>query len=127
MAQATEKPKQKPAGKIAIVQIRGNINLRQEVNDTLHMLGLQNQHNCVIRDATPSIMGMVKKVQHVITWGEVDAETEQALRKKVKEGAIPLHPPRGGFERKGIKMPFAKGGALGYRGKEINALLKRMI
>jgi len=38
-----------------------------------------------------------------------------------------LHPPIGGFERQGIKKTFAEGGALGYRGKEINKLLQRMI
>jgi large subunit ribosomal protein L30 len=38
-----------------------------------------------------------------------------------------LHPPQGGFERRGIKESFAAGGALGYRGKAINALLKKMI
>ncbi|MEM0437812.1 MAG: 50S ribosomal protein L30 [Candidatus Micrarchaeia archaeon] len=35
-----------------------------------------------------------------------------------------LNPPKGGY--KVIKRPFPKG-ALGYRGKEINALLRRMI
>ncbi|GEM_PF-59177 len=38
-----------------------------------------------------------------------------------------LHPPRGGYERGGIKKPFTLGGALGYRGKYINDLLMRMI
>ncbi|PKK85965.1 MAG: 50S ribosomal protein L30 [Thermoplasmata archaeon HGW-Thermoplasmata-1] len=36
-----------------------------------------------------------------------------------------LHPPRRGFE--GIKRSFVNGGALGYRGKEINALIRRML
>nr|WP_226988645.1 50S ribosomal protein L30 [Methanopyrus kandleri] len=38
-----------------------------------------------------------------------------------------LHPPRGGYERGGIKKPYTLGGALGYRGKAINDLLERMI
>lgn len=38
-----------------------------------------------------------------------------------------LSPPVGGHERKGIKKPYSLGGALGYRGKEINELLGRMI
>ena len=38
-----------------------------------------------------------------------------------------LHPPIGGFERLGIKKSYAEGGALGYRGKEINKLLHKMI
>ena len=38
-----------------------------------------------------------------------------------------LLPPRGGFERKGIKTPFSMGGSLGYRGQHINMLIKRML
>ncbi|MBD3263274.1 50S ribosomal protein L30 [Candidatus Woesearchaeota archaeon] len=38
-----------------------------------------------------------------------------------------LTPPKGGFERKGIKKSYAVGGALGYRGKDINKLVARMI
>lgn len=36
-----------------------------------------------------------------------------------------LHPPRGGYE--GTKRGYAVGGSLGYRGKDINALLLRML
>ncbi|RLF30819.1 MAG: 50S ribosomal protein L30, partial [Thermoplasmata archaeon] len=36
-----------------------------------------------------------------------------------------LNPPRKGYE--GVKRSFMEGGALGYRGKEINKLIKRMI
>jgi len=38
-----------------------------------------------------------------------------------------LKPPVRGFERQGIKKPFALGGALGYRKDKINDLIKRMI
>ena len=38
-----------------------------------------------------------------------------------------LTPPVKGFERKGIKIPFSQGGALGYRKEKINELIKRMI
>ncbi len=38
-----------------------------------------------------------------------------------------LNPPRQGFERKGIKVPFAQGGVLGYRMTKINDILSRMI
>ena len=37
-----------------------------------------------------------------------------------------LHPPRKGFGRKGKKHHFTVGGALGYRGDEINDLIRRM-
>ncbi|MGD2247974.1 MAG: 50S ribosomal protein L30 [Candidatus Methanofastidiosia archaeon] len=36
-----------------------------------------------------------------------------------------LHPPRKGY--KNIKLAYTQGGSLGYRGKDINALVRRMI
>ena len=38
-----------------------------------------------------------------------------------------LKPPSKGYERKGVKTAYKEGGALGYRGEEINQLLIRMI
>lgn len=38
---------------------------------------------------------------------------------------IRLHPPRGGYEN--VKKPYRMGGSLGYRGKDIEALLEQMI
>lgn len=61
-----------------------------------------------------------------------------ALAKAVFEGKIMLHkldfikpvfrlhPPRGGF-KKSTKRPYNDGGELGYRGKAINNLIKRML
>ena len=38
-----------------------------------------------------------------------------------------LKPPTGGFERKGIKLPYSMGGTVGYRREKINDLIKKMI
>ena len=38
-----------------------------------------------------------------------------------------LHPPAGGFERKGIKQPFTKGGVLGNRKESMKDLLIKML
>jgi large subunit ribosomal protein L30 len=57
------------------------------------------------------------------------AVIESGFKYKDLKGAKPvfrLSPPiKGGYE--GIKRHFTVGGALGYRGKEINNLLRRMI
>jgi large subunit ribosomal protein L30 len=55
-----------------------------------------------------------------------------SFKKEIKDipGMKPffkLNPPKKGFERKGIKVPFAQGGVLGYRKDKINNLLMRMI
>jgi large subunit ribosomal protein L30 len=38
-----------------------------------------------------------------------------------------LKPPTKGLESKGMKRPYSLGGSYGYRGKDINELLMRMI
>ena len=63
--------------------------------------------------------------------------TFEELAKNIIEGKIVLkntgikpvfrlHPPRKGHRRKGTKKPFNLGGALGYRGEEINKLITSM-
>ncbi|MHA1213878.1 MAG: 50S ribosomal protein L30 [Candidatus Hodarchaeales archaeon] len=37
-----------------------------------------------------------------------------------------LHPPRKGHALRGVKQPYTLGGALGYRGKDINNLISKM-
>ncbi|MEE9525238.1 MAG: uL30 family ribosomal protein [Candidatus Woesearchaeota archaeon] len=128
--QEIQKEEKKQYKKIAIVRIRGSVKLKKEVKDTLNMLKLYKQNSCVIVNASPSMLGMIKKVQSYITWGEVDEETASLLKEKRQEKDkkyFRLHPPRKGFERKGIKIPFKQGGALGPRGTKINDLIKRMI
>ena len=131
--------KKKEYGKIAVVRIRGSVKLKKEIKDTLNMLRLYRQNYCVILPATTSTLGMVKKVASYVTWGEIDDETLVLLKekrevktkdkkgKKTTKKFFRLQPPKKGFGRKGIKLPFKVGGALGYRGDKINDLLKRMI
>jgi len=54
--------------------------------------------------------------------GEIKFKDVDGLKQFFK-----LHPPIGGFEREGIKKPYSMHGALGYRGAEINKLLRKMI
>lgn len=133
-----EKPKAQAKGKIAAIRIKGPIKTGSEKNDTFKMLKLYRKNYCVVLDKTPSIVGMVKKVGDNVTWGEIDDSTLKELtakrgektKKDGKEALKPffrLSPPKGGFERKGIKVPFSLGGALGYRGEKINDLIRRML
>lgn len=113
--------------KLAIIRIRGQVNLTKKTKDTLEMLKLKAKNNCVIREKNPSLLGMLKKVQHLITWGEITSEIEEKLKQKEKKGIIRLHPPRKGYGRKGVKMPFTKKGAYGDRKEKINELIERML
>lgn len=121
--------------KIAIILIRGLVNIRSDIKDTLKMLGLQRKFACTVRPKNPEVLGMVKKVKDYVTWGDIDEETYNALiekrGQKDSDGNTKkffrLEPPKGGFEKNGTKRSFSEKGALGNRGEKVNELIKRMI
>lgn len=139
----------------AVIRIRGLANLKKDIEDTLAMLRLNRKMHCVLLKDSDSIKGMLQKVRNWVTWGEIDDETlkkliikrgrktgekklteqeaEEAFKKLKENQKMPeevkpvfrLTPPSKGF-KESIKQHYPKG-ELGYRGKEINELLKRMI
>ncbi|MFA4646106.1 50S ribosomal protein L30 [Pyrococcus kukulkanii] len=68
--------------KLAVIRIRGRVNVKRPVRDTLAMLRLHRVNHCVIVDDTPSYLGMLQKAKDYITWGEINAETLAKLIKK---------------------------------------------
>lgn len=52
--------------KIKITQVRSTIKRPQDQKDTIIALGLGKLHKTVIHNATPQILGMVKKVGHLL-------------------------------------------------------------
>jgi len=142
--------------RIAIIRIHGKKGLRKEVKDTFNMLRLYKKHNCVITSNSKSFVGMIRKIDGYVTWGETNSDTLKLLlekrgklarkqrldhkyiREKLKMSVeefsndvinfkkelkdlpglklfFKLNPPKGGFERGGIKKQFAVGGVNGYR------------
>jgi len=57
--------------KVKIKQIRGKINQPARHKKTLIALGVRKMHNVVEHEATPQIMGMIAKVQHLLSVEEV--------------------------------------------------------
>ena len=141
-------------GKIVIVRVRGTIDAKNDIDRTLNQLRLYKKNYCVVIPSNDSYAGMVNKVNDYVTWGNLDEETYNLLvdkkgeeykgRVSDKKGKIKyndfltvkskkikkyfrLNSPRKGYGRKGVKIPFNKGGALGYRGEKINDLIKRMV
>ena len=139
--------------KIAIILVRGLVGVRQDVKDTLSMLGLTRKNHCVVIPNNPINVGMIKKAKDYITWGPISEEVFKELvakrgeewkgrvedsKKKYTYKSLEvdgkkykryfrLNPPRKGFGRKGIKLAFTVGGALGNRNEKINDLIKRML
>jgi large subunit ribosomal protein L30 len=53
--------------KIKITQIRSGIGQTLRQKRTLEALGLRKMHQTVEKTATPQVLGMVAKVQHLVT------------------------------------------------------------
>lgn len=115
--------------KIAVVRIKGQIGLKQDIISTFKMLNLPQKFACVVLENNPINVGMINKVKDFVTFGDVNEETITLLKKREEKDKkyFRLHPPRGGFEKKGVKKAFKEGGALGNRGDKMNDLIKRMI
>jgi large subunit ribosomal protein L30 len=56
-----------------VVQVRGVVNARKEIKDTLKMLRLHHVNHCVILPETPAYMGMIRKVKDYVAYGQADA------------------------------------------------------
>lgn len=135
---------------LAVVRVRGTVHAKQQVRDTLHMLNLPAINNCTLIPQTDSYRGMLQKVKDYVTWGEIsepileqllaaktdleDDDLQQAVKQlmngdiklgDVASSTLRLHPPVKGYE--GLKRSYPLGGALGYRGSDINQLLERML
>ena len=129
---------------VAIVRIRGRVNVRGSIAETLERLNLKRVNNCTLVRVNDSYYGMIKKCNDYVSYGEIDAAILAKMLKKngisadakalVDDGdlaaikdAMPfrLHPPRHGF--RSTKLGFRQGGNLGYMGDAINGLINRMI
>ena len=140
--------------KLAVIRVRGITGVRYDIDETLEKLRLYKKNCCIVVPKTASYLGMIGKVKDYVTWGDIDEKTYNALIEKRREefkgrisdkkGKISynkfvdvngkkikkffrLNSPRKGYGRKGIKVSFGKGGALGYRGDKINDIIQRMI
>ena len=57
--------------KIKVIQIRSSIKRIKSQKRTLEALGLRGVGKEIVHDATPSILGMIKKVEHLVSVVEV--------------------------------------------------------
>ena len=58
-------------GKVKITQVRSVIGRNKRQKATIAALGLRKMHQTVEHEATPQILGMIAKVQHLVVSEEV--------------------------------------------------------
>lgn len=115
---------------IAAIRVRGRPNMEKKNKDTLNMLNLERNNHCCVFKEIKSVKGMLKKVSDFITWGEIDEKLlEELCERANKEKDLPvvfrIEPPSKGWRNK--KEHYKNGGSLGYRGEDINELIRRMM
>lgn len=130
---------------VAVVRVRGRVNVRSDIAETMSRLSLKRVNNCTLIRVSDSYKGMLNKVSNHVAYGEISEDTLNKLLSKnelsfkaselidgkqdlaaLKEHMpFRLHPPRHGY--KSIKLNYKQGGTLGYMGGEINNLISRMV
>ncbi len=114
--------------KVAVIRVRGLRGVRHDIEKTLSYLNLHRKNFCVVFEENSSNYGMLQKARNFITWGEINDDTYKKLvDAKGRQKFYRLNSPRKGYGRKGTKIAFNKGGALGRRGEKINDLIERML
>jgi len=139
---------------LVVLKVRSAIDANPKISGILQRLKLRRKLTLAVFPNTPEILNQIKEVKDYTTSGEIDSEFLGRIieargkeykgrltdsKKKLKyeghikyknklyKGHFHLHPPRGGFERKGIKKSFTQGGVLGARGEKIKELIERML
>lgn len=64
------------------VRIRGGIDVNKKVEDTLTLLRMEKNNYATLLRASPSYMGMLRKVKDLVTWGEPTTEMITYLLKE---------------------------------------------
>lgn len=106
---------------IAVIRLRGTIRVSAPAEDTLRMLGLKHANALALFEKSSSVMGMIKKVEDYVAWGELSAELQKQLGDKK---IVRLKPPRKGL--RSVRQRYPRGD-VGYRGDKINDLIMRMM
>ncbi|MEM4316306.1 MAG: uL30 family ribosomal protein, partial [Nitrososphaerota archaeon] len=63
------------AGLLLAVRIKGHVGMDEAVRETLRFLRLRRVHTAVLLPDTPSVKGMLRKVERYVTWGKPSRRT----------------------------------------------------
>ena len=62
-----------------IVRVRSDVKVEHTIKETMHYLNLTKVNHATIVPQRPQYAGMLQKAKDYITWGEVSAETIEAI------------------------------------------------
>lgn len=65
--------------KLAIVLVRGTVNMHPDVRKTLDLFYLRKKFACVVIPNNDVNKGMIAKIKDYVTYGEIDENTYEAL------------------------------------------------
>ncbi len=65
-----------------VIRIKGQADVPYWANTTLNLLKLEKKYRAIILPAKDNTEGMLKKVQHFISWQEIDLPTTKELLDK---------------------------------------------
>jgi len=68
--------------RIAVVRVRGKAKVRGNIEDTMKLMNLTRVNHCTVIDNKAQYMGMIKKVNNHVTWGEIDEGMLEKLLSK---------------------------------------------
>ncbi len=63
----------------AVIMLRGGVNIRSDIRDTLNMLHLNRVNHCVFLDENAHNEGMIRKVKDYVAWGNVNKESLEMI------------------------------------------------
>jgi large subunit ribosomal protein L30 len=67
---------------LAVIRIRGQVDMSPDVRTTLELLHLTRNCHITLVDNRASFLGMLKRVRNFVTWGEITQETLLLLLKE---------------------------------------------
>lgn len=68
--------------KLAVVRIRGSVDVGKKVEDTLQTLRLTRPNHSTLVDDSSSRRGMLQRVKEMVTWGPIKPEVLKSLLRK---------------------------------------------
>ncbi|MFC4438002.1 MULTISPECIES: 50S ribosomal protein L30 [Natrialbaceae] len=69
----------------AVVQVRGEVNRNQDIQDTLEMLNIHSVNHCALVPETDTYGGMIAKVNDYVAIGEPDVDVLETVLEKRAE------------------------------------------